>query len=305
MSNKKSKAPKASKAPAKAKASVKSAPARKPAAKASRPAKAATKASAPRKPQQKPARKATAANVTTVKKTAPAAPKGAGKVAARKPVAAARPAPVQPPKATTPAQKPVAAVKPAAPVTPVRPGTVERGVRRCRLDGQLGEVSGQSVLPGVGQLHGAVGQRGRAARQLSQLTGQLRGGGRLQVAGIAVVPAAVEAPEVVHDELGLVVDGLEPRSVEEVARRGDGVDDVVEAGTLVHEAQRLVDERLDTVSQFAARFRQRVGAVLNGREPRLDAARVVQTHRPHRVHRGVDRMAQAFHRGVEGLGVDG
>ena len=79
---------------------------------------------------------------------------------------------------------------------------------------------------------GAAGQRG-------QLGGERGVGRRLEVGRVAVVPAAVEAPDVADDELGLVVDGPQVGPFQQLGRRPHGVDDVVEAGALVHQRQRL------------------------------------------------------------------
>ena len=63
---------------------------------------------------------------------------------------------------------------------------------------------------------GAAGQR----RHLGRDGGV---GRRLEAGRVAVVPAAVEPPEVADDELGLVVDRAEVRLLEQVGRRLDRV----------------------------------------------------------------------------------
>ena len=71
---------------------------------------------------------------------------------------------------------------------------------------------------------------------------------------VAVVPAAVLAPDVAHDELGLVVDGVQVRALEEARGRAHGVHDVVEAGAVVHQRERLLHERLQQLGALGERL---------------------------------------------------
>ena len=107
----------------------------------------------------------------------------------------------------------------------VSPEQIER-VRAtvARLDGD-GERLGDAFLGRLGatrppalrlfpngagslEVAGPLGEPGRTTGEIGKLARQ-RGGGRgLEVRRIAVVPAAVQAPDVAHDELGLVVDRL-------------------------------------------------------------------------------------------------
>ena len=85
------------------------------------------------------------------------------------------------------------------------------GVVRCGERRELGEVTGETEVAVVGQRDRACGERSGAAGEVGELAGE-RGFGRgLEVRGVAVVPAAEEAPHVAHDELGLVVDRAEVR----------------------------------------------------------------------------------------------
>ena len=64
--------------------------------------------------------------------------------------------------------------------------------------------------------------------QVDPLAGLFGPGGREEVVGLAVVPAAVAAPHVADQELGVVVDGSQVRLVGQVGRDGHLVDDPVE-----------------------------------------------------------------------------
>ena len=125
---------------------------------------------------------------------------------------------------------------------------VGRGLR-----GELGEVTGESQVTRSRDLAGPFGQPACAARERCELRRQ-RGRGRgLEVRRVAVVPAAVEAPDVAHDELRLVVDRPEVRAREQRLRRAHRVHDVVEAGALVHQRERLLDQCLEQLGAFGQR----------------------------------------------------
>ena len=78
----------------------------------------------------------------------------------------------------------------------------------------------------------AAGERHPLAGLLGARRGQ-------QVVGLAVVPAAVEPPDVAHDELRMVVDRPQVRLVEQVRRHLDLVQHAVERRARVHQRQRL------------------------------------------------------------------
>src|SRR5262245_65938181 len=81
-----------------------------------------------------------------------------------------------------------------------------------------------------------------AAREIGELTRERGGRRRFQVRRIAVVPAAVQSPNVAHDEFGLVVDRVEVWALEQLGRSLHCVHYVVEARTVVHEREWLLDE---------------------------------------------------------------
>ncbi len=101
------------------------------------------------------------------------------------------------------------------------------------------------VLAGRRELDGSAGEHVGAAGEARELGRQRLLAGRLQMSGIAVVPAAVEAPEVAHDELRVVVDRTKVGPREQLWGRGHRVDDVFEPRTLVHESEGLGRERLE------------------------------------------------------------
>src|SRR3954467_15233230 len=125
------------------------------------------------------------------------------------------------------------------------PASVHLGARlangavgRRRLGRQLDEGSGQAQGGGGGNLEPALCQASGAACEGGQLRGEFGLWRRLQVGGAAVPPSAVEAPNAALDEFGVVVDGLEVGAVQEVGRSSHAVQDVVEAGSRVHELDR-------------------------------------------------------------------
>src|SRR3954466_32835 len=96
------------------------------------------------------------------------------------------------------------------------PASVHLGARlancvvgRRSLGRQFDEVSGHAQVAGVGNLEPTLGEASGAACEGGQLRGEFGLRRRLEMGGVAVPPSAVEAPHVAHDELGVVVDGLE------------------------------------------------------------------------------------------------
>ena len=113
--------------------------------------------------------------------------------------------------------------RPARQPRPIRRAARRVGDRRCRR------------LPSA-----RSAELRRAAGERSDLGGDARRRWRLQAGRVAVVPAAVEPPDVAHDELGLVVDRAEVR----LARAGRSgartrVHDLVERRARVHQGERL------------------------------------------------------------------
>src|SRR5439155_13221473 len=112
----------------------------------------------------------------------------------------------------------------------------------------------------VGQLEGTGGQAPRSAREGGKLDGHGGLGGGLEVGRVAVVPAPVQAPDVAHHELGVVVYRPQVGPLEEVGRGADGVHELVEAGALVHEGHGLVVEALEELGRLGQRLSHAVGA---------------------------------------------
>lgn len=83
---------------------------------------------------------------------------------------------------------------------------LDAGVVGGGRGGQLGEVTGEPLI-GRQNRQGPVREPLGAAGQVGELRRQRGSGGRLQVCGVPVIPAAVQAPDVADDELGLVIDG--------------------------------------------------------------------------------------------------
>jgi hypothetical protein len=62
------------------------------------------------------------------------------------------------------------------------------------------------------------------------------------------VPTAVETPDVAHDELRLVVQRRQVRLRQQVLRRADGVDHLIQARPAVHQRECLLTERFEHLS---------------------------------------------------------
>ena len=103
-------------------------------------------------------------------------------------------------------------------------------------------MSGEAKIAGVGQLECPRREPHSAARELRDLRGEHRLGCGLQVSGVAVVPAAVQTPDVADDELGLVVYGLQIRPVGERRGRLHGVEQFVETRAAVEKREGLFDQ---------------------------------------------------------------
>ena len=131
---------------------------------------------------------------------------------------------------------------------------VGRGLRR-----ELGEVAGEAEVARGRELARPVGQAPGAAGEVGELLRERGRSRRLEVGRITVVPAAVVAPDVAHDELGLVVDRPEVRAREQLLGRAHRVHDVVEARAFVHERERLVEQRLQQLGAFGECLPHAVG----------------------------------------------
>ena len=107
-------------------------------------------------------------------------------------------------------------------------GLVHFSSVRCGDDRVLDEVAGETQVAFVGRARGPSEHLVEAAGEPDPLAGLLGTGAGQEVVGLAVVPAAIAAPDVAHDELR---DGRRPaggRAVEEVRRDLDLVQDAVE-----------------------------------------------------------------------------
>ena len=85
------------------------------------------------------------------------------------------------------------------------PGSrVVLGGERSHLD----EVTGEPHVACVSEFNGPFGEYVRATGQCGHFQRDLSVPSRFEGGRIAVEPTTVEAPDVVHDELGFVINGL-------------------------------------------------------------------------------------------------
>ncbi len=103
--------------------------------------------------------------------------------------------------------------------------------------------------------------------------------------GVAVVPAAVQPPDVAHDELRLIVVRLQVRTAGQRLRGFHGVDDLVEAGARVHHLQGLLDQAVQVVRRVGQRlpYSARPGdgqAVAGQQHLRVQGGHLPQRDRP-------------------------
>ena len=97
------------------------------------------------------------------------------------------------------------------------------------------------------------------ARGARDLGGQVLLARGLQVRRVSVPPASVEPPDVAHDELGLVVDGPQPRPLEQVLGRAHPAEDDVERSTLVHQLERAIVQVLEELGRLGERLAHALG----------------------------------------------
>ena len=150
------------------------------------------------------------------------------------------------PSSTSPPRRGAGSPPPAPACTPASSGAASAASSaRCPA---------RRRSPAVGEGERPVGEHGCAAGQRRDLGGERRVRRGLQPSRVAVVPAAVEAPGVAHDELGVVVHRTQVRLVEQVGRCPHRVDDLVEPGALVHHRQRLLVQRLEQLRRRRQRL---------------------------------------------------
>ena len=131
------------------------------------------------------------------------------------------------------------------------------GIRERR---ELREMAGEAQVARGRELRRALCKPCRTPGELRDLASDRAFGSRLEGRRIAVPPSAVEAPDTADDELGLVVDGPEIRTFEQVFRRANRVHDVVEARAIVHECEGLLEQRLEQLRGVEERALHPVGA---------------------------------------------
>ena len=161
-------------------------------------------------------------------------------------------------------------------------GVVRRGQR-----GHLGEMTGQAHVAGA-QFQRALRKADRAAGQCRDLRRQRAVAGRFEICGVAVPPAAVQAPDVADDELRLVVQRPQPGRLENRGIDLHGVDDVVQPLACVHHRQGLADQNIERVGhgfQHLTDTRRAGDRQAMRRQKQLCALRRHVSHRPRPFHR--------------------
>lgn len=137
----------------------------------------------------------------------------------------------------------------AAALEHLRPDLVDARVVGRSLGRQLGQVAGDATVLRR-QLQRPFRQPPRPAGERRHFRGQRLVLRRLQVRGVAIVPAAVEPPDIANDELGLVVHRLEVGLVEHTGRDLHGMDDLVQPGAGVHQRHRIRHQPLQRVGDL-------------------------------------------------------
>ena len=128
---------------------------------------------------------------------------------------------------------------------------MNRRVVRRDIGGELNQSGGQSVI----HFACTFGRWFRSAAQPGDLRRESRSCGWLQVRGIAVVPTAVEPPDVADDELGLLVHGPKERPLQRVLGNVHGLEHLVERSAAVHCVEGMgvqLVQQLGAVEQGAA-----------------------------------------------------
>ena len=124
-----------------------------------------------------------------------------------------------------------------------------QGVRlsaaRIGLHGPVHEVRREARVARGEQRLRAPEQLVQAARERDHFLRQRAARRRLQFARHAAVPAAEAAPQVAHDELGLVVHGPQIGLLRQRGGRADLLDDVVDGLARVQALERLAHQRLE------------------------------------------------------------
>ena len=145
-------------------------------------------------------------------------------------------------------------------------GPVDRRVRRRGQGRQLGQMGRQPQrrdAPRSAPCRRAgppARARARSARtpappaRAASSPARAASGAGLSDGRVPVPPAAVQAPDVAHHELGLVVDRPEVGTVGEVGGHRHGVEDLVEPGPGVHEREGLVDEGVEQIGGVGERL---------------------------------------------------
>ena len=159
----------------------------------------------------------------------------------------------------------------------------------------LDEVAGEAHVvrrAGGEELVGAGQHTIHATGQRHPLPGLLGAWRRQQVVGLAVVPAAVAAPHVAHDELRVVVHGTQVGLAGEVGRHLHLVQHPVERGAFVHQGEGLV---LDGVEQLGRVEQGHLDAVTAEDRHAVAAQHGLGLERGHRPERGGPVRGEALH----------
>ena len=121
-------------------------------------------------------------------------------------------------------------------------------------------MAGEGQVAAFGQGPRAVHERLGAPRQRADLPSDLGFARGLEMRGLAVPPAAVQPPDIAHDVLRLVVDGLEIGAPGEVRGRANLGEDLVEREAGIHARHRLALEGLEPFRRIAERLSYARGA---------------------------------------------
>ncbi len=162
---------------------------------------------------------------------------------------------------------------------------VRLGRARLVQNGELDEVAGEAVVAGRGELACPGEHALEPTRELDPCPGLLGTRRGEQVVGLTVVPAAVAAPDVAHDELRMVVHRLQVRQIAQMLGHLDLVEHAVEGDALVHQRQRLGLERVEQLGGVGERPLHPIGAEDRqavARQHHLGTAgrHLAQRHRP-------------------------
>ncbi len=129
-----------------------------------------------------------------------------------------------------------------------------------------------------------------ASHQCGDLAPELGLAGRLEMRGDAVPPAAVETPDVPHDERGLVVHRLQVRTIGESRRRLHLGHNARERHAGIHPRERLAHEELQPLRGVLERGAHAVGAEDRHAVAGHEHLRVARGHRAQR-HRPLGGVA--------------